>query len=285
MNSSRLYMAEMLFQNYRAEYEAIFGPMPPLDDATRFPALSATMTGCQPANPTSPSPTCDGTYHGSPGDHAEYDGMAAADQTAVTQVVVNAGKSIGAFERLLTCGRTPFDDWMHGGPAISRPAQRGASLFVGSAGCVKCHSGPFMTDQKFHDVGLQPEIVQQAFYDQNDQGAASGIAAAIADPLDTVGAFSDGSDGRLPQAVDASMLGAFRTPGLRCVAMRPTFMHTGQIGTLAKVVAFFAAGGAPAGYLGTSEIHALNLSSLDQSDLVAFMETLTGPGAAAQYRK
>jgi cytochrome c peroxidase len=81
------------------------------------------------------------------------------------------------------------------------------------------------------------------------------------------------------------MVGAFRTPGLRCVAMRPTFMHTGQVGTLARVVSFFAAGGAPTGFVGTSEIQALRLSSLDESDLVAFMESLTGPGAAAKYRK
>ena len=39
MNSSRLYMAEQLFRKYRADYEALFGPMPPLGDATRFPPL------------------------------------------------------------------------------------------------------------------------------------------------------------------------------------------------------------------------------------------------------
>jgi cytochrome c peroxidase len=57
-------------------------------------------------------------------------------------------------------------------------------------------------------------------------------------------------------------------------------MHTGQVGTLAQVVAFFNQGGdAPGGYPGTSEIHALGLSALDQSDLVAFLQALTGPGA------
>jgi cytochrome c peroxidase len=285
MNSSRLYMAEQLFRKYRADYEALFGPMPPLDDTTQFPSLSAKLTGCQPMNPGAPEPKCDGTFHGAPGDKAEFDGMTAADQTAVTRVVVNAGKAIGAFERLLTCGPTPFDAWMQGGAALSPEAQHGALVFIDDGGCVSCHAGPFMSDQKFHDVGVVPQVVQQSFIDNFDQGALTGIAAAIADPLNTHGAFSDGDDGRLPAAVTPDMTGAFRTPTLRCVSQRPTFMHTGQLSTLADVVAFFNNGGGARGYPGASEIQALGLTAEEQSDLVAFMESLAGPGAAAQYRQ
>jgi cytochrome c peroxidase len=284
MNSSRLYMAEQLYARYEADYEAVFGAMPPLGDGAQFPPLSATLTGCQPMDPTDPQPTCDGTFHGSPGDHAEFDGMTAANQTAVTRVVVNAGKALGAFERRLTCGASPFDAWMHGGAPISRAAQRGAAVFVGSGGCVRCHAGPFMSDQQFHNVGLTPQVVQQAFIDANDQGAATGLAASIADPLNTLGVFSDGSDGRLPEAVSPAMTGAFRTPTLRCVSLRPTFMHTGQIGTLAGVVSFFNGGGGSSGYPGTSEIQALGLTPLQQSDLVAFLEALAGPGADPTYQ-
>jgi cytochrome c peroxidase len=285
MNSSRLYMAEQLYQKYQSDYEAVFGPMPPLDDPAQFPPISATLTGCQPKNPSDPQPTCDGTFHGSPGDRAEFDGMTPANQIAVTRVVVNAGKALGAFERRLACGQTPFDAWMHGGAPVSRSAQRGAALFVGRGGCVQCHSGPFMSDEQFHNVGLLPEVVQQAFIDSDDQGAATGIAAAIADPLNTAGSFSDGNDGRLPAAVSPSMAGAFRTPKLRCVSLRPTFMHTGQIGTLAGVVAFFSQGGDASGYPGTNEIRPLGLTALDQSDLVSFLEALAGPGADAMYQQ
>jgi cytochrome c peroxidase len=285
MNSSRLFMAEQIYKEHKAEYEAVFGPMPPLDDGAQFPPLSASLTGCQPKNPTDPQPACDGTFHGSPGDHAEYDGMTVANQTAVTRVVVNAGKALGAFERRLSCGASPFDAWMHGGAPISRAAQRGAAVFVGSGDCVRCHAGPYLSDQQFHNVGLSPEVVQQAFLDANDQGAATGLAAAIADPLSTRGAFSDGDDGRLPTMVTSAMTGAFRTPILRCVSQRPTFMHTGQIGTLDGVVAFFDGGGGSTGYPGSSEIHALGLSTLQQSDLVAFLEALDGPGADPAYRQ
>ncbi len=286
MNSSRLYEAEQIYAKYQSDYEAIFGPMPALADPGQFPQLTAQLTGCQPKNPTDPQPTCDGTFHGMPGDHAEYDGLSAAQQTAVTTVIVNAGKAIGAFERLLTCGPSPFDAWVHGGAgAISRAAQRGAALFVGKGGCSTCHSGPFLSDQQFHDVGLVPTKVQQAFVDSDDHGAATGLAAAIADSLDTFGAFSDGNDGRLPTSVTPKMDGAFRTPTLRCVSQRPSFMHTGQLGTLAKVVAFFNDGGSPYGFVGTSEIHPLGLTDLDQSDLVEFLQSLDGPGADPRYRQ
>jgi len=280
MNSSRLYMAEQLYRLYRSDYEAIFGPMPPLDDATQFPSLSADLTGCIPSNRTDPSQSCDGPFHGMPGDGAEFDGMTPANQTAATTVVVNAGKAIGAYERLLSCGEGSFDVWMHGdATAVSRAAQRGAAVFVGRGACVSCHSGPFMSDQKFHNVGLAPAIVQQAFIDSDDEGQATGLPQLLASPLASTGAYSDGSDGRIPAAVTPAMQGAFRTPMMRCVAMRPTFMHTGQLGSLGDVVTFFDQGGDPAGrYPGASEISSLGLSDLDQSDLVAFLQSLTGPG-------
>ena len=280
MNSSRLYAAEQIYARYRSDYEAIFGPMPPLDDTARFPAVSAASTGCQPSTADVPA-TCNGTEHGMPGDHAEFDAMAPAEQTAVTRVIVNMGKALGAYERLLTCGPGRFDQWVHGqADALSASEQRGAQIFVGRGKCVPCHSGPYLSDQAFHNVGLQPSTVAVVFIDQNDPGALSGLAADLADPLNVAGSFSDGNDGRLPASVGPKMNGAFRTPILRCVSKRPSFMHTGQLPTLDSVVAFFAQGGDTHGYLGTSEISALPLSAQDQADLVAFMEALDGPGPA-----
>jgi cytochrome c peroxidase len=278
MNSSRLYAAEQLYALYQSDYEAIFGPMPPLDDATRFPPLSAELTGCQPST-VDIQPTCNGTEHGIPGDGAQFDSMAPADQTAVTQVVVNMGKALGAYERLITCGPGRFDEWMHGNAdALSPSEQRGAQIFVGPGKCVSCHSGPYLSDQQFHNVGLQPSVVAVVFIDADDQGALTGLAADIADPLNTLGMFSDGNDGRLPSSVAPSMNGAFRTPILRCVGLRPSFMHTGQLSSLDEVVAFFDRGGDATGYEGTSELSPLGLSAQDEADLVAFLGTLEGPG-------
>src|SRR5206468_2193387 len=121
MNSSRLYLAERVFQRYKGDYEKVFGALPPLGDASRVPQLTAAITGCEPKHPTEPDPSCDGPFHGMPGDHEEFDSMSADDQTAVTRVAVSFGKAIGAFERGLACGPGAFDAWIHGdAAALSR---------------------------------------------------------------------------------------------------------------------------------------------------------------------
>ncbi len=279
-NSSRLFVAEQVFQLYRSDYESIFGALPPLDDTTRFPALAAQTTGCV----IKPSSTTEQYIcHGVPGDGAEYDGMTPDDQTAVTRVMVNAAKAIAAYQRKLRCGESRFDTWIDGDDsALSDSELRGAALFVGKAQCVACHSGPDLTDHTFHNVGLAPKHVAQAFVDEGDDGAETGLAGLATDPLNVDSEFSDGDDGRLPASVPASMAGAFRTPSLRCDATHPSFMHTAQLRSVADVVAFFDAGGDPPGpYPGQSELQPLGLSDDEQADLTAFLMTLEGPGPDA----
>jgi cytochrome c peroxidase len=274
-NSGRLFIAEQIFKLYRNDYEAVFGPLPALDDTSRFPAIAAAAAGCTNSTETQ--------CHGKPGDHAEYDGMTPDDQVAVTRVIVNVAKAMSAYVRQLRCGASRFDLWLDGDDtALSPSEQRGAALFVGSAQCASCHSGPNLTDNAFHNVGLTPKHVAQAFVDQGDTGASGGIAAALADSLNVRGAFSDGDDGRLPAGVAASMAGAFRTPSLRCAASHPSFMHTGQLATMAETIAFFDRGGdAPGGYPGHNELVPLGLSDQDRADVVAFVNALQGAGPDA----
>jgi cytochrome c peroxidase len=220
--------------------------------------------------------------HGIPGDGAEFDQLSSADKAAVTRVVVNAGKAIGAYARLLSCGPGRFDRWVHGDQsALSAQEQRGAALFIGRGKCLPCHSGPYFTDQQFHNVGLKPAIVAVVFLDADDHGAMTGLTAALQDPLNVKGPFSDGDDGRLPASVLPAADGSFRTPGLRCVSSRPSFFHTGQVKTLDDVLGFFNGGGNQYGYPGTSEITPLGLSPAELLDLVAFLKALDGPGPDA----
>jgi cytochrome c peroxidase len=280
MNGSRLFAAEQIHRHHRAEYEAIFGPMPPLGDAKRFPQLAAADTGCEKLDPT---PKCVGKVRGAPGDGGAFDRLSAADQSAVTRVIANVGKAIGAYERLLTCGSSRFDRWMRGDArSLGRAEQRGAVLFVGKARCAECHSGPFFSDEKFHNVGLKPAFVATVFLDANDEGASTGLSLAARDSLNVEGPYSDGNDGRLSKNHDAALLGAFRTPRLRCASKRPSFMHTGQLRTLDDVVAFFNRGGDPYGYPGKNELAALGLGPRDRADLVAFLQSLDGPGPASE---
>ena len=64
-----------------------------------------------------------------PGDGADYDGMAPADQTLVTTVAVNGAKALAAYVRQLRCGAGRFDRWLDGDAAAldaQRAARRGA---------------------------------------------------------------------------------------------------------------------------------------------------------------
>jgi cytochrome c peroxidase len=287
INSSRLYVAERLYAVHRAEYEAVFGPiLAPLDDETRFPQLTAEETGCRAlVTSLDGNDTTGVDCHGMPGDGAEYDGLAEVDKDAITRVVVNVGKALGAYERLLGCGPGRFDAYVHGDDqALSDAEVRGAELFVGKAGCTRCHSGPYFTDQRFHNVGLAPGGVGAIgrAYDMNDHGAMTGLTTLLGDPLNVRGVYSDGDDGRLPAAIGARMDGAFRTPSLRCVSSRPSFMHTGHLHALADVVRFFSRGGDAAGFEGVSENFGALLSSEEQSDIVAFLGSLDGPGPASE---
>jgi cytochrome c peroxidase len=118
-----------------------------------------------------------------------------------------------------------------------------------------------------------------------DPGAAQGVPAMLADPLNVRGKFSDGYDGRLDaleRVKPGDLLGAFRTPSLRCVEKRPSFTHSAQIRTLADVVAFLKPGGGATGPHGEKEIVAHKQNHHEEGDQVAFMRTLTGPGPAPE---
>jgi cytochrome c peroxidase len=278
-NSGRLFIAEQIEREHQAEYESVFGPLPPLTDAAHFPALLPSDAGCVEVRTMSGSVF---KCRGKPGDGADYDALAPEDQRAVTSVIVNVAKAIAAYVRQLRCGPSRFDAWLDGkgqGTELGASERRGAALFVGRAGCVKCHSGSNLTDYRFHNVGLSPATVAVAFVDTNDQGAAKGIADALQDPLNTSGDFSDGDRHALPATPGPELLGAFRTPTLRCIGNQPSFMHTGQMKTLAEVVLFHDRGGDPAGnYPGQNELTPLGLTETEQGDLVAFLGALKGDG-------
>jgi cytochrome c peroxidase len=81
--------------------------------------------------------------------------------------------------------------------------------------------------------------------------------------------------GRFEQTHNDADKGAFRTPGLRNVALTGPYMHDGSLKTLKDVVDFYAGGGTSNAQL-DAEVHELKLSGQERADLVAFLESLTG---------
>src|SRR5262249_52312456 len=154
----------------------------------------------------------------------------------------NIGKAIAAFERTIVSNNSPFDRYMKGDKsAITPAAVRGMQLFVGKAACAKCHDGPNFTDDSFYNIGLG--------------GKDKGKAAIVKDD---------------------TLLGAFKTPGLRNVALTAPYMHDGSLKTLKEVVHFYNEGGRHK--QGISDlIKPLQLTESEMSDLVAFLVALTNP--------
>jgi cytochrome c peroxidase len=263
-NSSRLFVAQQVLRLYRGEYEAIFGPPP---DISRFEELSPDRAGCtqMPEDPVHEA--CE---------------IAGSDDEAVTRIVTNVGKAIQAYTRKLACGRSRFDEWMDGDEtALSADEQAGALLFVTKGSCDACHSGPHLTNHRFYNLGVPGGIVPfTGVNTENDPGAGAVMGGVPNDWLNSRGPFSDGDDGRLDTIEDdtESLLGAFRTPTLRCVSRRPSFMHNAEFRSLEDVIEFFSEGGGHVGYAGTSENYARNFTLEEKAALAAFLRALDGTG-------
>ncbi len=154
-------------------------------------------------------------------------------------------RAIAVFERTVVSGPSAYDRYVAGETnAMSDAARRGMALFGGKAGCRACHSGPMLSDQSFHNVGV-------------------GMDAPHPDP------------GREAVTHDPADRGKFKTPSLRNVALTWPYLHDGSAATLAEVVELYDRGGVPNPGL-DPRIRPLHLSADEQSDLVEFLKALTG---------
>ena len=253
-NATRLQLAHIVFDHYKADYEALFGPLPDLSNTARFP------------------PT------GKPG-IAAFDDMAPADQDAINRVFANMGKAIAAYERRLVSTAfqpSAFDRMLAGDDtAMTDAAIRGARLYIGKAACDECHRGPMFADQKFHNIGV-PQTGDHAF--EPDLGRDQGIPIVKQSLFTRAGAFSDAHDDSHLRnlAQRPADVGAFKTPTLRTVARTGPYMHDGVYATLGEVIDHYNRGGGMGDFSGTKEvtISPLLLDSQETSDLVEFLNSL-----------
>jgi len=80
------------------------------------------------------------------------------------------------------------------------------------------------------------------------------------------------------RAKEKRHLGKFRTPSLRYTKYTAPYMHNGTLETLPDVVAFYNGGGDENEFAATKSplIRPLGLTDAEMSDLVAFLESLSG---------
>lgn len=188
--------------------------------------------------------------------------------------------AIAAFERTVVSGDSNFDRFMAGDKAaLSEPAQRGWTLWNGKARCNTCHpfgdATPNFSDNKFHNIGVAAK--------GRDFAGIARKAAAIADPAQLAFHPDFTELGRFVVTRQPKDIGSFKTPGMRDIALTAPYMHDGSEATLLDVVNFYDRGGEPNPYL-DGGIVPLKLTEQEKTDLVAFMESLTGQGAGAPNR-
>jgi cytochrome c peroxidase len=261
---SRGQYAHLVAEQYRAEYEALFGPLPELADEARFPP--------------SAGPVADAAAS------AAWERMAPADRDSVNQVYANLGKSIAAYERTIMPGPSRFDRYVEAALQGDNAAMRelfsldeaaGLRLFVGKGQCINCHNGPLLSNNDFHNTGVPaaPGLPE-------DTGRAEGVRLALADEFNCLGPYSDAApedcgELRFAKADDHGMERQFKVPSLRNVAERAPYMHAGQFGSLREVLEHYNE--APAAPAGHSELKPLGLSARELAQLEAFLRSLSGP--------
>ncbi len=154
----------------------------------------------------------------------------------------NWALAIGAYERTLISA-APFDAYLKGDEkAIDANAKRGLTKFI-ETGCAGCHSGMMVGGNMYQKFG-----VVEPYW------TALGYAEDKADK----GRFVDTKD-----AADTYM---FKVQTLRNVAVTPPYFHDGSVNDLGDAVRIMAKV-----QLGKS------LSDTDVAEIVAFLNTLTGP--------
>lgn len=161
----------------------------------------------------------------------------------------NVAKAIAAFERTIVSDVTPYDLFKAGDEdAMGEAEKRGMELFFGQANCSSCHSGPLLSDNAFHNIGVGFDAKKGKFEDT----------------------------GRFSQTKMEGDMGSFKTPSLRDIARTAPYMHDGSEKTLREVIEFYDQGGRQNPWI-DEEIFELGLTDSEKDDLEAFLKSaLTG---------
>lgn len=147
-------------------------------------------------------------------------------------------RALGAFQRTLTSGRSPYDL----GELTPQQARGQALFFSERTQCSTCHSGFNFTTNAFENNGLLADY-------SHDTGRHR-----------VTGTPSD--------------IGKFRVPSLRNVALTAPYLHNGSIPDLPSLIDRYNSGGM--GHPNQSLlIQPLNLTEAEQAELVAFLQALT----------
>jgi len=143
---------------------------------------------------------------------ATYPHISVADDIKISDIA----NALSAFIiKEWTSFDSPFDAFLGGDTtALTEVEKVGMDLFFRTGGCAECHSGPLLSDQKFHAIGIPPL----------GPGRTRRFDPMVRDV------------GHMGESDDLSDAYAFRTPMLRNVELTAPYGHNGAYPTLEGVV-------------------------------------------------
>jgi cytochrome c peroxidase len=169
--------------------------------------------------------------------------------------------AIASYVRSLNSFDSRFDLYMRGEKnTLNNQEIEGMNLFMGKAKCATCHFTPLFN-------GTVPPSYSKTEHE------------VIGTPNEASGKKLSPDLGRYLYNKMPQLVGAFKTPTVRNVAITAPYMHNGVFKTLEEVVSFYNKGGGKGlGYEvenQTLPFDKLNLTVKEEQALVAFMKTLT----------
>ncbi len=225
---SRAKCLFIIRDHYNYQYQELFGIVPKYSDKSISPN----------ARPATDDPEI----------QALWDVIPEDKQLEINRLFVNIGKSIAAYVRTIQYGPSTFDHYVKAllkdetdtlKTIYTQDEAVGLKLFISKGQCIRCHNGPLLTNNDFHNVGVPvPSNLP------SDPGRAPAIKMVRTNEFNCLGMYSDASPGdcnelKYMDTDEKKYEKAFKTPSLRNVAERPPYMHAGQFGSLSEVLKFY----------------------------------------------
>jgi cytochrome c peroxidase len=176
-------------------------------------------------------------------------------QKAFAQPVSQTGivKALAQFQRTLVSGNSKYDKFIRNEADGFLNEAELDGLALAEQFCFSCHKTPLLTDNLYHNNGLDDDFSNTAF-----EGMLQG---------------------RFRVTNDINDLGKFKTPTLRNIEKTEPYMHDGRFATLEEVIDHYRFGvkNSPslASQLNQNNTLGIPLSQTEKNNLIAFLKTLT----------
>jgi len=267
--NNRSQFAKVIFNDpeLKKDYEKVFGPLPDISNKSRFPDNAGPIRVREIKK--------------------AWKNMAPADQKIITDIFVNGGKAIAAYETLLQPAPSRFDKYVKAvsnndaekiQSLLNKDEVAGLDIFLDKGKCFICHNGPMFSDQGFHNIGTPPLNVKKY-----DFGRSKAVRRVKKNPFNCLSEYNDSKDKSCDELKyivihEEETMAAFKTPSLRNVTKTGPYMHGGQYKTLSEVIKHY--NDPPATKVGMNKLLDIDLTDEEMAQLEAFLKTLDSPIAA-----